>query len=90
MGIFRGLITSWSANCKLLNSFSICSSITTEIYSLDLDRCFSILNMYGLCDDKVSFWYKIFGLQVLQFNSFIMSGDLNLTVGRFENWGPKA
>jgi hypothetical protein len=71
-------------DCKLLNSFSICSSIMIEIFSLELDHSFSILNLYGLYDEKGGFWSKIFGMWALKSDSLIIGGDLNLTINKYE------
>jgi hypothetical protein len=89
-GHYGGLITCWSSNCKLLNSFSICSGILTKIFSLELDHSFSILNLYGPYDGKEMFWSKIFWMQCLKVDSLVIGGDLNFMVNRSKIWGPKA
>jgi hypothetical protein len=62
MGHSGSSITGWSSNCKLLNSFSICSSIMTENFSMELDHSFLVLNLYGPYDGKERFWSKLFEL----------------------------
>lgn len=50
-----GLIIGWGANFSLLNSFIVISGLCIEVFCKSLVKNLTLLNMYGLYEDKQSF-----------------------------------
>jgi hypothetical protein len=51
----------------------------------DLGRPLTLLNIYGLYQDKVPFWEALFKHCLIGVGSLIV----NFSMGAFEVWGPK-
>lgn len=47
------------------------------------------MNFYGIYQDKVEFWDNLFSKSFFSHENVILGGDLNLTLGVAEIWGPK-
>jgi len=86
----RGLITSISENCSLIIFFSISLGLFIEIYFKEMDKTFSLLNLYGPYKGKEDFWERLFAINCIRTNSFIIGGYLNFKINMDEIWGPLA
>lgn len=49
-----------------------------------------VLNIYGLLHDKLPFWEFVSQKSCLSKDNIIIGGDLNLSLGAAERWGPRA
>jgi hypothetical protein len=54
-GLSGGLFIGFSAKLMLVNRYSISSGLLTDFFSKELNRSFSILNLYGPYDGKEAF-----------------------------------
>lgn len=86
-GLSGGLISGFSLNITLNNSYVIEAGLFADIFNPDLNKQFKILNVYGPYVGKEAHWNKILGYQWFQDDNLILGGDLNLTVHKDEIWG---
>lgn len=49
-----------------------------------------IINVYGPCSDRGTFWRTFLESDLLQVDNIIMGGDLNFSLGFYESWGHMA
>jgi hypothetical protein len=54
-GFSGGLITGWSQNISLINSFVVCSGLCIEVFSKSLGMELTLLNVYGPYEGKQTF-----------------------------------
>ena len=47
------------------------------------------MNIYGSYQDRVTFWDKVFNNPMLDDRELILRGDLNISLGVEEVWGPR-
>lgn len=50
-------------------------------------RDIRLINVYGPCTDRASFWNTFLGTELLQADNIILGGDLNFSLGYSESWG---
>lgn len=85
-----GLATSWrEASYCFSNSWGCDSRMGVELFSQELNSLLILLNIYGPYQDRVGFWEKFFSKSFFSNENVILGGDLNLTLGIAEIWGPK-
>ena len=58
-----------------------------EIFSVKLGMDLRVINVYGPCQDRVSFWNDFFSKELLKNKNLIIGGDLNFSLGFSESWG---
>jgi len=86
-----GLATSWKQrNCKLKNAWGFSSSIDLTIFSTDLGRSLTVINIYGPHQDMQIYWNSLTECEWFKKKDFILAGDLNFSLGTSEDWGPRA
>eukprot|EP00253_Pinus_taeda_P006382 PITA_06382 len=51
---------------------------------------FTLVNFYGPCSDRESFWHSLLSCSLLRVPCLISGGDLNFSLGIPESWGPQA
>eukprot|EP00253_Pinus_taeda_P008879 PITA_08879 len=61
-----------------------------EVLSPDFPFPITIVNVYGPCQGRDSFWEELMSKSVMKSQLMIMGGDLNFSLGRTEAWGPSA
>ena len=61
-----------------------------DIYSRELDRAFTMLNIYGPYQDRLPFWEGLLKKSWWNNPELIVGGDLNFTIGKAEIWGDSA
>eukprot|EP00253_Pinus_taeda_P030057 PITA_30057 len=61
-----------------------------EVQSADFAFPLTICNVYGPCQDRVTFWNDLMSKSFLKDKSLVLGGDLNFSIGRAEAWGPSA
>lgn len=61
-----------------------------DIITSDLGTPLRILNIYGPCHNRNSFWDKLLQSPIMQADQIIVGGDLNFSLGHWESQGPHA
>jgi hypothetical protein len=59
IGHFGGIITGWSQNLILTNSFFVLSCMCTEFFQMSFSMPLTLLNIYRPYDDKKPFMERI-------------------------------
>ena len=71
-------------------SWSFASGIGLEIYDAHLGMNLIVLNIYGPYLNRVPFWNDLLSKSFISIRKVILGGDLNLSLGCVEVWGPRA
>eukprot|EP00253_Pinus_taeda_P033560 PITA_33560 len=71
---------------KVINHWGMCM----EVLSPDFTFPITLVNIYGPCQGRESFWEELMTKTVMKSPLMIMGGDLNFSIGRAEAWGPSA
>jgi hypothetical protein len=58
--------------------------------TLETQCVLNLLNVYGPCFERVSFWDRLVSKGLLSTKNLIIAGDLNFTTGADEIWGTVA
>jgi len=88
IGRFEGNIIEWekkSFTCT--NSWAFSSGLGSSLFSLDLEKEITLLNIYGPYMERLEYWDTIFSSEWFQKGLVIVWGDLNFTLGALEVWG---
>eukprot|EP00253_Pinus_taeda_P013898 PITA_13898 len=83
VGIRAGKIKIW-------NQWGMKQVLGIECQSTDFDFSLTIINIYGPCQGRISFWNDLLEKSFMKNNYLVMGGDLNFSLGRAEAWGPAA
>eukprot|EP00253_Pinus_taeda_P029650 PITA_29650 len=75
---------------KVSNLWGMKQAMGMEVQSSENDFSFTICNVYGPCQDRVSFWNDLISKSFLKGKNMVIGGDLNFSIGRAEAWGPSA
>jgi hypothetical protein len=67
-----------------------CGGILLTGSSVVDKRRLSLLNVYGPCKDRKTFWRKLADRGLLAIKDLILAGDLNFTLNNDEIWGTTA
>jgi hypothetical protein len=51
---------------------------------------YNLLNTYGPCTERKSFWEKVENSGLLSLKNLVLAGDLNLTLNAGESWGSRS
>jgi hypothetical protein len=54
-GASGGIITGWSSNCTLINSFVVFSGLYTKLFCKNLGLALTLFNVYGPYEEKEEF-----------------------------------
>jgi len=86
-----GLASGWRLSvCRCDNFWSIRSGLGLQLFSTDLGMVVIVLNIYGPYINRVPFWDSLLSNDFVLNRDLILGGDLNLSLGCEEVWGPKA
>eukprot|EP00253_Pinus_taeda_P014508 PITA_14508 len=75
---------------KILSHWGLKNVLGMEVLSPDFPIPLTIVNVYGPCQSRVSFWDDLLSKSVMNNPMMILGGDLNFSLGRNEAWGPSA
>jgi hypothetical protein len=73
----------------LQNSWGFEYGLGVNVCSEDLGMELLVINFYGPYQDQALFWESLLNKSFMNFESLILGGDLNFSVGVIEVWGPK-
>jgi len=86
-----GLVTGWrTRECKCINIFGFEAGIGVKLFSQELGKALTVINIYGPYSNRESYWNELLGKAFFTEDQVIVGGDLNLTLGSAEIWGPRA
>jgi exonuclease III len=75
---------------KVINQWGMKNVMGMEVISPDFSFPITLVNIYGPCQGRESFWEDLMTKSVMKSPLMIMGGDLNFSIGRAEAWGPSA
>ena len=85
-GRSRGLALGWNPRTvKLLETWGFESGIGVVFFHVGQNISFTIVNIYRPYNDRVAYWNRIKLKPFLINKNVILGGDLNFTLGNFEN-----
>jgi len=73
---------------KYTNSWSLAGSLDVELFSEELVRNLMLLNLYGPYSNRHTYWTSLTNKSFIDRTDLIIGGDLNLSLGGDEIWGP--
>lgn len=77
-GRFGGLAMGLrDINIKILNSWGSDLVLGAEVYSSNLCSNLTLINIYGLCQERALFWNNVFSKSLLNNSKVVLGGDLN-------------
>jgi len=86
-----GLATGWrTKDFKCANMVGFDSGLGVQLFSVEFGKLLTVLNIYGPYNNREAFWIDLLGKEFIQNNWVVLGGDLNLTLGAAEIWGPRA
>jgi exonuclease III len=86
-----GLAVRWcKKSVKLQNSWALESCLGVDLFLEGLGLELRVLNVYGPYSEHATFWESLFKKDLLKVKNMILGGDLNLSFGNAEVWGPSA
>jgi hypothetical protein len=87
IGNLGGLLVSWDPHYFDFSTVLTCGRIIFT-GSIFVDRrSLTLLDVYGQCMDRKTFWKKCVDKGIMLHNDLIMAGDLNFTLNAKEIWG---
>jgi len=91
MGRSRGLAIGYNPRTiKALSAWGGSGFIGMDIFSAELGLNLWIVNIYGPCRQRESFWQHFLNLSIVSLDHVILGGDLNFSIGFGESWGSQA
>jgi hypothetical protein len=90
VGNSGGLLASWDPTLFDLIPVLSPGGILLTGTCFELRTKLTLLNAYGPCADRRTFWERLDRLGLLAVKSLIIAGDLNLTTSSKEIWGERA
>jgi len=79
-----------SKSIKLDSSWGGQGFMGVDIFSMDLGLTLRIVNIYGPCQQRESFWRQFLIRDLMTLERTILGGDLNFSLGFKESWGSMA
>jgi hypothetical protein len=87
IGTSGGLLVAWDPSLYTLTPVLSCGGLLLRGICLATTVEFALLNIYGPCSGKSSFWSQLEDSGLLSLNNLIIGGDLNLFFEIEESWG---
>ena len=60
------------------------------MWDAQIGKVVTILNVYGPYLNRADFWDSLLKMEIFDDRELVLGGDLNLSLGVSEVWGPKA
>ena len=90
VGNSGGLLATWDPNKVTLDPTLCGGGILLSGVTLETQRVINLLNVYGPCFERFSFWDRLVSKWMLATKTLIPAEDLNFTTGADKIWGPVA
>eukprot|EP00253_Pinus_taeda_P030816 PITA_30816 len=75
---------------KIRNIWGGRGFIGLDVYILSMNMNLRVINIYGPCSNRDTFWSTLLASDLLKEDNIILGGDLNFTLGFCEWWGHSA
>lgn len=86
-GQLGGLAVLWDPSWIKAKAFKCCAKILISAFIRGHALVFNILNVYAPYRNRLSFWERLFASEILEIDSLMIAGDLNVTLRSDECWG---
>jgi hypothetical protein len=90
VGTYGGLLVAWDPHYFVFSLVLTYVGILLTGSNVADKRSLSLLNVYGPCKDRKSFWRKLVDRWLLTTKDLILARDLNFTLNIDEIWGSAA
>jgi hypothetical protein len=87
VGNSGGLLVAWDTNLFELIPYLMVSGILVIDRSLLHNQELSLLNVYGACLTRKTFWNTMEDNDILSIKNLILAGDFNLILSLAKAWG---
>ena len=85
VGRLGGLAIGWVANqIRCENIWGFHSGMGIDVYSRETYRVYSVINIYGPYQDRLTYWDRLFSKTWWNNPDLIVGGDLNFSLGEVE------
>eukprot|EP00253_Pinus_taeda_P033090 PITA_33090 len=71
---------------KIRNIWGDRGFIGLDVYVLSMEMDIQVINVYGPCSNRATFWSALLESELLKEDNIILDGDLNFTMGFCESW----
>eukprot|EP00253_Pinus_taeda_P029007 PITA_29007 len=75
---------------ELRNAWGGRGFLGIDLFAHSIGSDIRIINVYGPCLDRETFWRTFLDSKLLQADNVILGGDLNFSLGYYESWGHSA
>lgn len=86
-GLSGGLVVLWDPLRVRAKAFKCCAGILISASIRGRPQILNILNIYAPYKNRLPFWTNLFNSDILDIESLLIAGDLNLTLNSEECWG---
>eukprot|EP00253_Pinus_taeda_P020761 PITA_20761 len=82
-----GLAVLWDPVWIKAKAFKCCAGIMMSALVRGHAFILNLLNVYAPCRNRSPFWERLFASEILDIDSLLLAGDLNVTLSPDECWG---
>eukprot|EP00253_Pinus_taeda_P006854 PITA_06854 len=86
-GLSGGLAVLWDPVWIKAKAFKCCAGIMISAMVRGQVFMINLLNVYAQCRNRSPFWERLFTSEILDIDSLLLVGDLNVTLSADECWG---